>query len=89
MHPMTDLEKICGERHIPIGIITTPAAHAQDVCDQLVAAGVKAIWNFAHVHLHVPEGILVQNEDMAVSFALLSNRLAQSLRGMTEDEEKA
>lgn len=89
VHPMTDLEKICGERHIPIGIITTPAAHAQDVCDQLVAAGVKAIWNFAHVHLHVPEGILVQNEDMAVSFALLSNRLAQSLRGMTEDEEKA
>ena len=50
------------------------------MCDQLVAAGIKAVWNFAHVHLKVPEGVLVQNEDMAVSFALLSNRLAQSMQ---------
>ena len=84
---MEDLAAVCAQKHIPIGIITTPSDHAQEVCDQLVQAGVKAIWNFAHVHLHVPDGILVQNEDMAVSFALLSNRLAQSLRGMPVIED--
>ncbi len=78
--PMEDMTRICRERHIPIGIITTPADQAQAVCDQLVRAGVKAVWNFAHVKLHVPDGVLVQNEDMAVSFALLSNRLAQSMQ---------
>ena len=80
--------EICRDRRIPIGIITTPAEEAQAVCDQLVAAGIKAVWNFAHVHLHVPEGVLVQNEDMAVSFALLSNRLAQKLRA-EEDQASA
>ena len=78
--PMERLREICAERKIPIGIITTPADQAQTVCDQLVAAGIKAVWNFAHVRLKVPDGVLVQNEDMAVSFALLSNRLAQSMQ---------
>lgn len=77
--PMERLAEVCAARKIPIGIITTPAEHAQEVCDQLVRSGIRAIWNFAHVHLKVPEDVLVQNEDMAVSFALLSNRLAQSL----------
>lgn len=78
--PMDRLREICLARRILLGIITTPAAQAQTVADQLVAAGIRAIWNFAHVRLHVPEGVLVQNEDMAVSFALLSSQLAQALR---------
>lgn len=78
--PMERLAEVCAARKIPIGIITTPADQAQEVCDRLVSAGIKAVWNFAHVHLRVPAGVLVQNEDMAVSFALLSNQLAQSLR---------
>lgn len=80
VYSMEDLPRICREKHIPIGIITTPADHAQAVCDRLVVAGIRAVWNFAHVKLHVPDSVLVQNEDMAVSFALLSNRLAQSLQ---------
>lgn len=67
---MTD--RLCAS----IGIITVPAAAAQDVCDLLVAGGVQAIWNFAPVHLDVPEEVIVQNEDIAASLALLSNRLA-------------
>ncbi len=78
--PMERLETACRERNLLIGIIATPAADAQTVCDALVRAGIRAIWNFAHVRLHVPEGVLVQNEDMAVSFALLSSRLAKTLR---------
>ena len=87
VYPMERVAEICRAKHIPIGIITTPAEQAQAVCDQLVAADIKAVWNFAHVHLHVPEGVLVQNEDMAVSFALLSNRLAQSLQAQDKEEK--
>ena len=65
--------------NIHIGIITVPAASAQEICDSLVKSGVRAIWNFAPVHLVVPEGILVQNENMASSLALLSNHLREQL----------
>ena len=85
--PMERLAEICAARRIPLGIIAVPAEFAQSVADALVAAGIRAIWNFAHVHLHVPEGVLVQNEDMAVSFALLSSRLASELRREQEKEK--
>ena len=40
---------------------------------------MKAIWNFAPVHLDVPEHILVQNENMATSLAVLSVHLRAQL----------
>ncbi|MDF2889607.1 MAG: CoA-binding domain protein [Lacrimispora sp.] len=72
---MEKLENLCQRMNIHIGIITVPAEYAQGVCDRLVAGGVKAIWNFAPVHLSVPSHILVQNENMAVSLAALSKYL--------------
>ncbi|MEG2688602.1 MAG: redox-sensing transcriptional repressor Rex [Clostridia bacterium] len=61
--------------NIQIGIITVPNASAQLVADQMVACGIKAIWNFASVHLAVPNDIALKNEDLAASLALLSMRL--------------
>lgn len=78
--PMGRLKDICGRMVLHIGIITVPAAAAQAVCDALVGAGVLAVWNFAPVHLSVPPDILVQNENMAASLALLSNHLRDRLR---------
>ena len=43
--------------------------------DVLTEGGVRAIWNFAPVHLTVPEGVLVQHENLASSLALLSHHL--------------
>ncbi len=78
--PISRLGEICRRVKIKIGIIAVPAAAAQSVCDIMVEAGVLAIWNFAPVHLVVPEGILVQNENMAVSLAVLSKHLADKLK---------
>ena len=64
--------------NVHIGIITVPRQQAQLVCDQLVAGGVKAIWNFAPIHLSVPDDVLVQNENMAVSLAILSKHLEET-----------
>lgn len=71
--------ELCRRLQVCIGIITVPAASAQQVCDELIACGVLAIWNFAPVHLKVPDGILVQQEDMAASLAVLSSHLREKL----------
>lgn len=78
VYSMDFLSDYCHQENINIGIITVPQIAAQRVCDHLVEAGVKAIWNFAQIHLSVPHGILVQNENMAASLAMLFNHLKES-----------
>lgn len=77
--PAEKVSDLCRRMKVHIGIITVPAAQAQIVCDQLVAGGVLAIWNFAPVHLSVPDHILVQNENLAASLAVLSKHLKEQL----------
>lgn len=69
------LEEKIKALNVVIGIITTPAQYAQETCDRLVKCGVKAIWNFAPISLNVPKNIIVQNENMATSLAILSSKL--------------
>ncbi|WP_425807180.1 redox-sensing transcriptional repressor Rex [Desulfitobacterium sp. Sab5] len=76
---MEKLPDLCRRLNVHIGIITVPSQNAQSVCDMLVKNGILAIWNFAPVHLVVPDHILVQNENMAVSLALLSKHLQERL----------
>lgn len=73
--PMEKLKEFSDSHKVRMGIITVPAVHAQVVCDQLIACGIRAIWNFAPTHLDVPANILVQNENMATSLAVLSMHL--------------
>lgn len=73
------LKEICELHKVKIGIITVPDTSAQTVCDALVDSGIMAIWNFAPTHLKAPEDILVQNENMASSLALLSNHLREKI----------
>ncbi len=77
--PLERLGNLCGRLNVGIGIITVPAQAAQEVCDILVASGVGAIWNFAPTHLRVPSHVLVQNENMAASLAVLSKHLSVKL----------
>ena len=78
--PMEDLESFCRINKVLMGIITVPAEQAQSVCDKLIACGIKAIWTFAPVHLDVPPNILVQNENMATSLAVLSMHLQAQIK---------
>jgi len=58
-----------------IAIVATPASAAQLVTDQLVELGVKAILNFAPVHLSVPADVTVKNVNMAIELETLSYAL--------------
>ena len=80
MH-LSRLGEVCQRYKIKIGIITVPAEYAQGVCDLLIENGILAIWNFAPKHLNVPDGILVQNENMAASLALLCKHLNERMQG--------
>ena len=71
IYPMSRLQNFCRYYHVRIGIITVPAESAQAVCDLLVSCGVSAIWNFAPVHLKVPDHVIVQSENLAVSLTAL------------------
>ncbi|MGB8451439.1 MAG: redox-sensing transcriptional repressor Rex [Anaerocolumna sp.] len=73
------LKDLCSRMKVRIGIITVPAAEAQDICNQMVESGILAIWNFAPVILKVPDNVLVQNEDIAFSLAKLSKNLSKKL----------
>jgi len=72
------LENLCQRMKIELGIITVPAPDAQKVCDRLVNGGIKAVWNFAPTHLIVPEYVIIKNENMAASLAVLSKRLSEN-----------
>ena len=79
IYSIGELEKVCRELNVHIGIITVPQKHAQAVCDRLVAVGIRGIWNFTSAVLEVPDNVIVQNENMASSLAVLSNKLKEIL----------
>ena len=72
------LGNLCRRLNIRIGIITVPADQAQNVCDLMVAGGIRAIWNFSPANLATPPQVVVKNESMVASFVVLSQMLAQS-----------
>jgi redox-sensing transcriptional repressor len=80
--PLNKMNNLCQRLHIHIGIITVPAENAQNICNQLIDSGIQAIWNFSPVKLTVPENILVRNENMAASLAILSKHLIERTRNV-------
>lgn len=75
IYPLDQLELFCHTRQIRIGIITVPAHHAQQVADRLVESGIEAILNFAPISLKVPQSVIVQNENLAISLSALRMQL--------------
>jgi redox-sensing transcriptional repressor len=67
-----ELEDIVEDNQVSIGVITTPAGAAQEVCDRLVAAGVTSILNFAPTVLTVPDGVDVRKVDLSIELQILA-----------------
>ena len=80
IYHISQLTHFCRTHKVLMGIITVPAEAAQQVADQLIAGGIKGIWNFAPTHLDVPPNILVQYENMATSLAVLSVHLQAQIK---------
>lgn len=79
IYPISKLEEKCKELNAHIGIIAVPQQYAQEICDKLINAGIKGIWNFSSSILKVSDDVIVQNVNMASSLAILSNKLKEKL----------
>ena len=75
--PISTLSEYCIANNVKLGIITVGQGSAQQVCNMMEQSGIKAIWNFAPCNLEVSDGILVKNENLALSLAHLSNQLSK------------
>lgn len=76
MYLIGDMRRIQEEEQASIGILTVPAVKAQEAADFMVAAGLKAIWNFTPYRIRVREGIVKANTSIYAHLALIYNRLA-------------
>ena len=75
--PIKDIGTYCAQNNVKLGIVTVGQGSAQQVCDALVSCGIEAIWNFAPCPLKVPAGVLLKQENLALSLAHLNNQLSK------------
>ncbi len=78
---LEDLDEIVADEKVEIAVLAVPATEAQEVCDQLVASGVRAILNFAPTRLEVPEGVTARHVDLSVELQILSFYLSRQETG--------
>ena len=76
--PMEELKDFIKENNIDIAVLTIPKTSAVAVTEQLVECEIKAIWNFAHVDLNVPDNVQVENVHLSDSLMKLSYNLSRN-----------
>lgn len=72
IRPFAELASIVRDQGVAIGVIATPAGAAQSVCDQMVAAGIRSILNFAPTVLAVPDEVDVRMVDLSSELQILA-----------------
>lgn len=78
VHHLDDLPQIVANQKIRLAMMAVPAAAAQPVVDQLVAAGIEGIMNFVPVTISVPDGISHVGVDLAIELEQLSYAVVKS-----------
>lgn len=88
IHMLEELEDFIREQDIQIATLTLPKSKATEMADLLVKYGIKAIWNFAHVDLQVPEDVLVENVHLSESLMQLSYNINRYEKEHAKKEDK-
>lgn len=79
VQPMEEMEQFIRDNDVDIAVLTIPKTSAVEVAERLVHNGIRAIWNFAHVDLNVPEGIQVESVHLSDSLMKLSYNINRYL----------
>lgn len=77
VRPMEELEQFVRDNEIEIAVLTIPKTGAVAVADRLADCGIRAIWNFAHVDLRLPDTIQVENVHLSDSLMKLSYNISK------------
>ena len=80
VRPMEELETFIQENGVDIVVLTIPKSSAVSVAERLAKTQVRAIWNFAHVDLNLPEGIQVENVHLSDSLMKLSYSISRYIK---------
>jgi len=78
---LEELEAFAGANRIDIAALTMPKHSADSIAKRLVGLGIRAIWNFAHVDLHVPKGIQVESVHLSDSLMKLTYNISRFENG--------
>jgi redox-sensing transcriptional repressor len=84
---INNLENFMEENKIDVAALTVPGAAAQKITDRLVAAGIKAIWDFTEVPLKVPDDILLEEQLINEGLCKLSVKMNQLQMDDSESTE--
>ena len=85
-----ELEQFIRDNDVQIAALTIPKTKAPEIADRVIRAGVKGIWNFAHVDLTVPDDVVVENVHLSESLMRLCYRVCsmQDKESGEKDKEK-
>ena len=78
VRPIDEVEDFVKNNKIEIAVLTIPKDQAVPMAHRLCKCGIKAIWNFAHVDLEVPDYIVVENVHLSDSLMKLSYNINRS-----------
>lgn len=81
VRPMEEMADFIRKNNIDIAVLAIPKTSAEEVAGQLADCGIKGIWNFAHVDLHLPKHIQVENVHLSDSLMKLSYNLSSAKEG--------
>ena len=77
---MDELSSFIRDNDVEIGVLTIPKEKAIEVANLLVDNGVRAIWNFAHTDLNLPDNVIVENVHLSESLMQLSYNIVKNQR---------
>ena len=75
VYPLSQFAQKQKELGVQIGILTVPIDKAQSATEEMIAGGIKAIWNFTPYRIRVPKHIVIQNTSIYAHLAVMFNRL--------------
>ncbi len=77
IHMMDELEEFVRTHEVHIAALTMPKEKAEQAAEKVVAMGIRAIWNFAHVDLELPKDVVVENVHLSDSLMQLSYNIVR------------
>lgn len=75
IYDVAELATRARQLEVEIGIVTVPVEYAQEAADEIIAAGMKAIWNFTPYRIMAPEDVVISNTSIYAHLAVMYNRM--------------
>ena len=75
IYAVAELATRARQLEVEIGIVTVPVEYAQEAADEIIAAGMKAIWNFTPYRIMAPDDVVISNTSIYAHLAVMYNRM--------------